>query len=378
MNPYMAMELLSLVYITIIFIAIVIRWGKAPKSTRLFALNIVFVFLGMICDIISIYYCDAFVKSQVVLTYLSMMLADATSPVFAYYAYNQANINGKVIHKWVPRVVLIANSIAMLICTIAFFCDKLLIAVNGEYVTSWSIYYLFITELCSTMFMCVILVLKRKIIKVRTFVALITLLTIPFIAACVEAFGPDIYISYTAMAVSVLLQYVIIQSRMISEAEMREKVENEISRIDVMTGLKNRRSYTEFTEKFTDILTAGAVFVDVNGLKRTNDEKGHVAGDKLIVKVAELMTANLENAEIFRISGDEFVALYIGEELGATFEKEISDVRSAFDKNGNIASIGACFEQKLNISKIISKAEKLMYQDKQNYYERNGIDRRKA
>jgi diguanylate cyclase (GGDEF)-like protein len=49
-------------------------------------------------------------------------------------------------------------------------------------------------------------------------------------------------------------------------------------------------------------------FVDVDGLKRVNDTKGHLAGDALLVAVADTLRARLRSYDlIMRFGGDEFV-----------------------------------------------------------------------
>jgi diguanylate cyclase (GGDEF)-like protein len=52
------------------------------------------------------------------------------------------------------------------------------------------------------------------------------------------------------------------------------------------------------------------VFVDVDGLKMVNDERGHVAGDTLLRMVAQQIRTRLRNYDLLvRYGGDEFVCL---------------------------------------------------------------------
>jgi diguanylate cyclase (GGDEF)-like protein len=49
-------------------------------------------------------------------------------------------------------------------------------------------------------------------------------------------------------------------------------------------------------------------FVDVNGLKQVNDTLGHLAGDALLIAVADSLRACLRSYDlIMRFGGDEFV-----------------------------------------------------------------------
>ena len=82
-------------------------------------------------------------------------------------------------------------------------------------------------------------------------------------------------------------------------------------------------------------------FVDVDGLKRVNDTRGHLAGDELLREVAANLRASLRSYDVvMRFGGDEFVYSL----AGAT----IDDAVARFDKlraslahiNGDSASAG--------------------------------------
>lgn len=50
------------------------------------------------------------------------------------------------------------------------------------------------------------------------------------------------------------------------------------------------------------------MLIDLNGLKKVNDEYGHEAGDFLIQKVAKNIS-KVFYGNIYRIGGDEFVVI---------------------------------------------------------------------
>lgn len=96
---------------------------------------------------------------------------------------------------------------------------------------------------------------------------------------------------------------------------------NALAYKDALTGIKNRTAYNEIATEIDVKIKLGecepfAIFVaDVNGLKMTNDKYGHEVGNKLIVKTAKVICDVFKRSPVFRIGGDEFVAVLRGEDL---------------------------------------------------------------
>lgn len=81
---------------------------------------------------------------------------------------------------------------------------------------------------------------------------------------------------------------------------------------DPLTGLANRRRLTEALANppATEYAIAVAV-LDVDNFKQYNDSYGHLAGDQLLVKLANTLTEAFPAAHIIsRYGGDEFVVLF--------------------------------------------------------------------
>ncbi len=84
---------------------------------------------------------------------------------------------------------------------------------------------------------------------------------------------------------------------------------------DMLTSLKNR-NYLNFNIKTWNAskkYPQAIVIIDLNNVKYVNDNYGHEAGDKLIVKAASiLVNTQLENSEIIRTDGNEFLIYLVG------------------------------------------------------------------
>jgi diguanylate cyclase (GGDEF)-like protein len=103
------------------------------------------------------------------------------------------------------------------------------------------------------------------------------------------------------------------------------------SLLDGLTGLGNHRSFQE--ELARQLEHAGRtgsllalVLIDVDDLKRVNDERGHSSGDELLVSVGRTVTASLRrNDRAFRVGGDEFALILPGADIdtGLTVARRI-------------------------------------------------------
>ena len=59
--------------------------------------------------------------------------------------------------------------------------------------------------------------------------------------------------------------------------------------------------------------TISVIMCDLNGLKKVNDSYGHEAGDKYICDSAEVLTSCFGKENVYRIGGDEFTVIILGE-----------------------------------------------------------------
>ena len=82
---------------------------------------------------------------------------------------------------------------------------------------------------------------------------------------------------------------------------------------DPLTRLLNRMVFYEDCDRYSTAISAVAS-VDMNGLKKLNDAKGHEAGDAYIVNCCKVLCKSFRNSPVYRIGGDEFAILLTGED----------------------------------------------------------------
>ncbi len=84
---------------------------------------------------------------------------------------------------------------------------------------------------------------------------------------------------------------------------------------DMLTSLKNRNYLNLNMEKWENskVYPQAIVIIDLNNVKYVNDNYGHETGDQLIVSAAStLVNTQLENSEIIRTDGNEFLIYLVG------------------------------------------------------------------
>lgn len=83
---------------------------------------------------------------------------------------------------------------------------------------------------------------------------------------------------------------------------------------DGLTDLANRRALEMVIQEKISVDEAFAIgFLDLNGFKKINDERGHKCGDRLLQIIAHRIASSVRDCDVAaRVGGDEFVVLFDG------------------------------------------------------------------
>ena len=175
-------------------------------------------------------------------------------------------------------------------------------------------------------------------------------------------------------------------TRNVDEEKRREEHLVRISMTDELTRLYNRRSYEEDLSKLREhgLDDSFVLFsIDVNGLKRVNDTKGHAAGDELIKGAADCLSLSFGNSgKVYRTGGDEFMAVtHTGdpEALRRKIKDTADGWHGIYTEELTISVGYAAYKDTpaASVDDLEHRADKNMYAEKERYYKENGIDRRK-
>lgn len=145
---------------------------------------------------------------------------------------------------------------------------------------------------------------------------------------------------------------------------------------DPMTGLGNRAGLTAYIKARQPAEKVTLIMGDVNGLKETNDTKGHLAGDALLCRIADVLVKNADQEHVFRMGGDEFLVIREGmDETGA--RQLIQNIKDMCHSQEMSISLGYAVHQGSldDIDEVLKIADKSMYEDKGRHYHRRWSDR---
>lgn len=172
----------------------------------------------------------------------------------------------------------------------------------------------------------------------------------------------------------------------IKNQKEREILLQELSDKDPLSGLYNRRAYDKAINTFnrSNCKDVTVAIIDLNGLKAANDKLGHAEGDKLIKEASKVLDKVFSPyGNVYKIGGDEFAALLdknvpTVDELRHLLDSEISSHNQECSQKLALA-IGFANHEEFSDNSIlglIKHADERMYEDKQNYYSKQGINRR--
>jgi diguanylate cyclase (GGDEF)-like protein len=183
------------------------------------------------------------------------------------------------------------------------------------------------------------------------FVLMLPILLGDFLRPNDEGFSTSIWV--TAFAIELVLYAVgtvFIIFMLVSERSV--SVHKTAASIDPLTGMFNRRGFTEATARMIE-REAGAgrpvtvMIFDIDHFKSINDRFGHAAGDEVLKLFAAVVTNTLRMSDLSgRIGGEEFAAL-----LPCSMEEALiaaERVREAFANSG-IAADGVPVETTVSI-----------------------------
>lgn len=167
----------------------------------------------------------------------------------------------------------------------------------------------------------------------------------------------------------------------ITDRKHMEEEIREMSLRDSMTGLYNRRGLFALADHELALARRErkplmAVYIDCDGLKLTNDNYGHEAGDRLIMATAAVLRATFRDSDIIaRTGGDEFVILcpdaadfrtMMASRLEEQIRKENTDTVMAIPLSLSWGAALFTPSEPVSFDELLAEADRAMYSFKRS------------
>ena len=179
----------------------------------------------------------------------------------------------------------------------------------------------------------------------------------------------------TSTAIAIGFVLLMFLCRLINS--MQTEIQNLTLR-DELTGLYNFRGFNLFAEQAFRLARRagqdfGVLFVDMDNLKKINDESGHNLGSVCLVEIARLLKTNFRETDVIgRLGGDEFVVAgqFDAQGISSTMERLRSDAFNARLPGVRIPlslSMGYALTTDVSdetMKAVVARADKAMYKDK--------------
>jgi len=168
---------------------------------------------------------------------------------------------------------------------------------------------------------------------------------------------------------------------LVSALEIANPILNVAPHKDALTGLSNRGLFIELAHNLRSLaIREGAplslLFIDLDGFKQVNDTLGHLAGDRLLGSIANILEKNRRKNDIVgRYGGDEFImCLYdvsscrAGEKISRSIIDDIETVSATELYHQRVsASIGQLYLARpgdMSLQQALEAADEVMYRAK--------------
>lgn len=154
----------------------------------------------------------------------------------------------------------------------------------------------------------------------------------------------------------------------------------ELSLLDELTGLSNRRGFFSLGEQLLKMTKRSenqlfVLFFDLDNMKNINDTHGHAIGDEALLQTAQVLKNTFRESDVIaRLGGDEFAVVaevsneYNKDKLLARFQSNVEltnrKLNKPFQLSVSTGIVQADHDTQESIEILLERADKLMYQDK--------------
>ncbi len=277
---------------------------------------------------------------------------------------------------WIPLLV-VPMALNVIACLFPFFEPTAHFSFYYSGVDSvyWNegdiLIFRYMPHLVSAFYLILLLIRTFSLVKKRHFLDAISLLVcavVVCLATIIETFfneHGDVYLLSSSIGISAAFYHLFLYEMASSS--------------DALTGLFDRSTYFDDMGKMRKDIT-GIIQLDMNGLKYLNDTYGHLEGDNGLLTIAKAIKKyETSNMYSYRTGGDEFIILVVGDKEDA-IKKFVASFNEELKATHYYCSVGyaARKDDGTSVEDLLKESERLMYNDKAEFYKKANIERRKV
>lgn len=155
---------------------------------------------------------------------------------------------------------------------------------------------------------------------------------------------------------------------------------NQLTLIDSLTGLYNRRYFDLYLEKALPLSKRRnhsilLIIIDIDHFKKVNDVYGHLCGDRALRHMSDAIKTNIRESDVFvRMGGEEFAillpetSLEEGNVIAERIRNSVSEMNFTY-QNEHVPltiSLGLSIYNGEKMDEFIERSDKALYQAKRN------------
>ena len=187
-------------------------------------------------------------------------------------------------------------------------------------------------------------------------------------------------IAVVLVIIVLFLRSIRAEKKAIKEEQMIKDLNKQVY-VDALTRVRNRGGFDNYMQTLQERIDNGEIsqialgMFDCNGLKMINDKYGHDKGNIYLKSSCRLICKVFQHSPVFRIGGDEFAAILMGEDylVRDELEKRMYAAEEELKKSASdpweivsIASGITVYDASLDksIRDTLKRADQLMYENK--------------
>ncbi|MCR5097751.1 MAG: GGDEF domain-containing protein [Lachnospiraceae bacterium] len=354
---FISSNIVSTVFLTILFLGSVFGTKVKNKSTLLFSGCLLAAAIGATGDAIGYMTFEGAAVGMVII--FANMISYVMTPVmfilFSMYFFSVIGTKSSV-PRWATYPVIAIGAIDIILVVIGAAKQKLLYIENGEVMDGGWTDYPSMLLFMGILYLYYVLFSYRKALRADQFLAFGGFLLFPIVDSWITLFNPVVDFTYPLVTLSFVVIYVIIQEHAIAEESMRQIVFEEDSFTDPGTGFKNRRAYDEAVRARERGRANGVVYCHVNRLDEIREKDGPQAVDKRVVEFDGILKDSFPGADICRIFENTFVA-FLYKISEAAMEKKVGAFGESMEQNDGMASFGYVYSEDELLFDMVREAQ---------------------